>query len=98
MKTHLATRISCQHCAQMFNNEKSAAKHACSAQNPEKKYPCPLCNAALKTKVEWGAHVWKHTKDARYVVCSEEEDLPRYELASPKTDLLPKSLQVCGSN
>lgn len=95
MKTHVGARISCQHCAQMFNNEKSAAKHACSAQNPEKKYPCPLCDAALKTKVEWGAHVWKHTKDARYVVCTEEEDLPVFEPNQTQTELQPKYLQIC---
>ena len=31
-------------------------------------FPCELCETRLETKVAWGAHMWKHTKDVKYII------------------------------
>jgi len=90
MKVHLKSesKISCHHCAAIFHSEREATRHNCSARSktgPE--YPCPVCQYILKTKVEWGVHMWKHTSNARYIVINEEAELPDYVSESPRSIL-----------
>jgi len=80
------TQISCQNCAQMFTSEKDVKRHACTARDKTAPkdtsgYSCPICGQVLERKVEWGAHMWKHTKNAKYIVTSEKDDLPVYSLS-----------------
>ena len=72
-----STRISCQGCAQIFASEKEATRHLCSSSKKRGDgLRCELCNAMLNTRVEWGVHMWKHTKDAAYIITSETDPLP----------------------
>jgi hypothetical protein len=69
------TRISCQSCAQIFSSEKAAVRHLCSSSKAGG-LGCEMCSAVLATRVEWGVHMWKHTKDAAFILTSETDPMP----------------------
>jgi hypothetical protein len=79
--TDRTPRISCQGCAQIFASEKEATRHKCSKSNNSKNkreegLKCELCSALLSSRIEWGVHMWKHTKDAAFIIMSETDPLP----------------------
>ena len=40
----------------------------CGNFHPPTQFPCEFCDTRLETKVAWGAHMWKHTKDVKYII------------------------------
>ncbi|TRY64309.1 hypothetical protein TCAL_01854 [Tigriopus californicus] len=66
----------CQNCDKSFPSEKVRDKHKCKAPLKSARYPCEFCDSRLETKMAWGYHMWKHTKDSKYIVMSEDEELP----------------------
>jgi hypothetical protein len=85
-----ATCISCQSCAQIFTSEKDATRHVCSGKDGGR-LRCDLCGSVLATRVEWGVHMWKHTKDAAFIIMSESDPLPN----SSKLCLDRRQLMSC---
>merc|ERR1712004_362539 len=77
-RTHTGnkSRHSCEQCGQMFPTEKQVKEHKCSAK-PSKQLKCEVCPSVLATKVEWGVHMWRHTKNSSYIITSEDDPLPR---------------------
>ena len=77
-KTHNKNkrRHSCEQCGQMFPTENQVKEHNCSAR-PSKQLKCEVCPSVLATKVEWGVHMWRHTKNSSYILTSEDDPLPR---------------------
>ena len=69
-------RHSCEQCGQMFPTENQLKEHNCSAK-PSKQLKCEVCPSVLATKVEWGVHMWRHTKNSSYIITSEDDPLPR---------------------
>ena len=69
-------RHSCEQCGQMFPTEHRLKEHRCSAK-PSKQLKCEMCPKVLATKVEWGVHMWRHTKNSSYILTSESDPLPR---------------------
>lgn len=89
-KTHNKAKLqnACPTCAQMFKTEKKLKDHTCSAlQPPSLQLKCEICPSVLTTKVAWGVHMWKHTKDSSYILTSESDPWPA-SLASK----IPKDL------
>ena len=68
------------------NVSSEGAEHDCTKQLEPRspKYPCPICPRSLNSKREWGAHMWKHTGESRYIVLSEDKELPKYVPKKPK--------------
>eukprot|EP00092_Neocalanus_flemingeri_P029182 GFUD01031673.1.p1 GENE.GFUD01031673.1~~GFUD01031673.1.p1 ORF type:complete len:892 (-),score=187.50 GFUD01031673.1:7-2682(-) len=78
-KTHSKDKLqhACAACAQMFKTEKKLKHHTCSALQPlSKQLKCEMCPSVLTTKVSWGVHMWKHTKDSSYILTSESDPWP----------------------
>ena len=74
----------------MFKTEKRLRDHPCSAKTPPtKQLQCVQCEAVLPSKVSWGVHMWKHTKDSSYILTSESDPWPVSLL-----DKLPRDLAV----
>ena len=89
-KTHSRERFkfSCADCGQVFKSEKKLKDHKCSAKSPPgKQLQCSLCECILTSKMSWGVHMWKHTKDSAYILTSETDPWP-----SSLLDKLPKDL------
>ena len=89
-KTHSRERFkfSCADCGQVFKTEKKLKDHKCSAKSPpSKQLQCSLCDSILTSKMSWGVHMWKHTKDSTYILTSENDPWPISLL-----DKLPKDL------
>lgn len=89
-KTHTRDhyKFACVACAQMFKTEKKLKDHVCSAKMKDcKQLQCSLCDSILTSKMTWGVHMWKHTKDAAYILTSESDPWP-----SVLADKLPKDL------
>ena len=89
-KTHSRERFkfSCADCGQVFKSEKKLKEHKCSARSPpSKQLQCSLCESILPSKMSWGVHMWKHTKDSTYILTSETDPWPLSLL-----DKLPKDL------
>ena len=84
-KTHNKTkqRHSCEQCGQMFTTENQVKEHNCSAK-PSKQLKCEVCPSVLATKVEWGVHMWRHTKNSSYIITNENDPLPRLGAAARK--------------
>ena len=79
MKTHSKDRFkfACADCAQVFKTEKKLKDHTCSAKTgPSKQLQCSMCDSILSSKVAWGVHMWKHTKDSSYILTSENDPWP----------------------
>ena len=106
LTTHLRThtgnksRHSCEQCGQMFPTEKQVKDHKCSAK-PSKQLKCEVCPSVLATKVEWGVHMWRHTKNSSYIITSEDDPLPRVSTRRltetsclPNTDDAPLNLNM----
>jgi hypothetical protein len=54
---------------QLFSQKSiGSAAHVCKPK-PEvnKELQCKLCSAQLDSRVAWGYHMWKHTKDPSYI-------------------------------
>ena len=65
----------CELCGKTLNGA-NRKKHNCKpkiAENEELK--CKICGAQLETKVAWGAHMWKHTKDPSYIQIETEPEV-----------------------
>ena len=101
-KTHSKPkqRHSCEQCGQMFTTENQLKEHNCSSR-PSKQLRCDVCPSVLATKVEWGVHMWRHTKNASYIITSEDAPLPMLgkracepEVWKPETSLQPLNMQV----
>ena len=67
-KTHSTPR--CPKCSKLMTDGhvcKVKAKKA-EARPPEnEELKCKICSFQLETKVSWGYHMWKHTKDPSYI-------------------------------
>ena len=90
-KTHSKAKLqnACAACAQMFKSEKKLKEHTCSAlQPPSLQLKCEICPSILTTKVSWGVHMWKHTKDSSYILTSETDPWP-----SSLANKIPKNLR-----
>ena len=90
MKTHSRERFkfACADCAQVFKSERKLKDHKCSAKSPpSKQLQCSMCDSVLTSKMSWGVHMWKHTKDSSYILTSEKDPWPISLL-----DKLPKDL------
>ena len=90
LKTHgrESLKFACPDCAQVFRTEKRLRCHPCSACSPPvKQLQCVLCSVVLPSKVSWGVHMWKHTKDSSYILTSESDPWPVSLL-----DKLPRDL------
>ena len=91
-KTHSRERFkfSCTDCGQVFKSEKKLKDHKCSAKSPpSKQLQCSLCESILTSKMSWGVHMWKHTKDSAYILTSETDPWPISLL-----EKLPKDLTM----
>ena len=87
MKTH-SREFACVACAGLFRSEKKLKQHHCSGKtSPGKQLQCSVCDCVLSSKMSWGVHMWKHTKDATYILTSESDPWP-----SALLDKLPKDL------
>ena len=90
-KTHGRERegkFACLDCAQVFRTEKKLSCHPCSGRSPpSKQLQCALCEVVLASKVSWGVHMWKHTKNSAYILTSESDPWPVSLL-----DKLPRDL------
>ena len=82
-------KFACPDCAQVFKTEKKLKCHPCSAKSPpSKQLQCVLCSVVLPSKVSWGVHMWKHTKDSTYILTSESDPWPVSLLDKLPRDLL----------
>ena len=65
LKTHSAPR--CDKCRKLLPGKDK--KHICKPPDGEKDpdLKCTICGIYLDTKVKWGFHMWKHTKDPAYI-------------------------------
>ena len=65
LKTHSAPR--CDKCSKLLPGKDK--KHICKPPDGEKdpELKCTICGIYLDTKVKWGFHMWKHTKDPAYI-------------------------------
>jgi hypothetical protein len=56
-------------------------KHVCKIKAAKDDPPeneelkCKICFAQLETKVAWGYHMWKHTKDSSYIQTADTSDI-----------------------
>ena len=90
LKTHgrNSLKFACPSCAQVFRTEKKLSCHPCSGRSPPaKQLQCGVCEVVLASKVSWGVHMWKHTKDSSYILTSESDPWPVSLL-----DKLPRDL------
>ena len=61
----------CDKCGDKIKSTKLEKKHTCKpaapdvAKDPE--LQCTVCGVYLETKVRWGFHMWKHTKNPAYI-------------------------------
>jgi len=65
----------CPDCGRAFASKYASEKHKCPG--PEGKFACDLCSQKLRTKMLWGAHMWKHTKDIKYIILKEEDEMSK---------------------
>ena len=65
----------CDVCGKHFPNMHQRKRHKC--KGPEGKYPCEMCEEKLENKMKWGAHMWGHTKDSKYLFLSDGDDSPK---------------------
>ena len=85
VKTHDASKR-CDKCHKLLPSLKdNTRKHICkipeAEQDPDLK--CTVCGIYLETKVKWGFHMWKHTKDPIYIQTSKPA-LPVKTIENPK--------------
>ena len=81
-------KFACPDCAAVFRTEKKLSGHHCSGgRPPARQLQCGLCEVVLASKVAWGVHMWKHTKDSSYILTSESDPWPLSLL-----DKLPRDL------
>merc|ERR1712223_66208 len=86
VKTHDASKR-CDKCHKLLPSLKdNTRKHICkipeAEQDPDLK--CTVCGIYLETKVKWGFHMWKHTKDPIYIQTSSKPALPVKTIETPK--------------
>jgi len=56
------------------------------SEDPDLK--CTICSAQLETKVAWGIHMWKHTKNPSYIqIPPVETKVQEQSLQDPKSPL-----------
>ena len=81
-------KFACPDCAAVFRTEKKLSSHPCSGgRPPARQLQCGHCEQVLASKVAWGVHMWKHTKDSSYILTSESDPWPLSLL-----DKLPRDL------
>ena len=62
----------CGTCGKTFSDEKLKEKHKCKVKvRNGPGFPCEICESVLDSKVLWGVHMWKHTKDSKYIIPAE---------------------------
>ena len=84
-----AKKYSCPaRCGQEFSSQAQQAQHRCEKKDGGLR--CDQCRSVLATKVEWGVHMWKHTKDPSYILTSETDSFPE--------DKAPRELQLGSSS
>ena len=70
-------KFACADCGQMMKTEKKLKEHLCSAKSANmKQLKCSICEKVLTSKVTWGVHMWKHTKDSAFIITSESDPWP----------------------
>ncbi len=76
-----------------FASEYKLRKHRC---RPEGRFPCELCDCKLENKAAWGFHMWKHTKDTKYIdtECALEEEEGRMKKTEESGDAQEKSTSL----
>ena len=75
----------CQKCDKVLRQN-----HVC--KEPEvTDFPCKICNSYMESEVAWGYHMWKHTKDPKYIITasSSNKNKPVEKVASMQTDQSP---------
>ena len=67
MKAHeRASQVpNCDICGKVFSTFYQREKHKC--KGPEGKFPCEICDSKMDSKESWGFHMWRHTKDPKYI-------------------------------
>lgn len=93
-KIHLAPK--CSKCNKAVG---TSGKHLCKPkankdipENEELK--CKICSAQLETKVSWGYHMWKHTKDPSYIQSADaiQSTKPEETISQPLKPDIPSPL------
>jgi len=66
-KTHGKSAASsvAKKCDKCHKKLKAHKNHDCKVKVTD--FPCKLCDAYLENQVSWGYHMWKHTKDPKYI-------------------------------
>ena len=91
VKTHDASKR-CEKCHKLLpsvNTRKHICKTPEAEQDPNLK--CTVCGIYLETKVKWGFHMWKHTKDPIYIQTRKPllaSSLPAKIIEKPKQPCL----------
>ena len=65
VRTHL-DRPKCDKCGKVKSHKEK--KHVCKPPEPsDPALQCTICTVFLDSKVKWGFHMWKHTKNPAYI-------------------------------
>lgn len=67
LRTHEKASLveDCAKCLKSFSSQYQKDKHKC--KGPEGRFPCEICDSKLDSKAAWGYHMWRHTKDSKYI-------------------------------
>ena len=65
VRTH-TDKPKCDKCGKVKSNKEK--KHVCKPTEPsDPELQCTVCGVFLDSKVKWGFHMWKHTKNPAYI-------------------------------
>ena len=75
-------------------DKKLRTNHVCPNDNNKSKdvvtdFPCKICGAYLSNEVSLGYHLWKHTKDPKYIVAPSVATKSVNEKSEEKTTTAP---------
>ena len=89
LKVHTAPK--CETCSKPLGT----SKHICKSKPVKPVLPeneelkCKICSTQLETRVAWGYHMWKHTKDPSYIQTADATQIPAPKSEAPKPDIKP---------
>ena len=64
----------CDNCGKGFPNVAAHSRHKCKMPNMKYKYPCEICGERMRKKSGWGYHMWRHTKDYKYIITETDSE------------------------